>query len=292
MTDNPTITVIIPVWNGERTIGSALTALQHQIADPKAFEIIVVDNGSTDHTAEIVERYEHVKLISEPLPGSYRARNKAVDLARGSHLLFTDADCVPDPDWIAAALSRITRHPSDCLIGGRVTLFRKDGAASAASLYDEMTGFNQDWNINQGKMCITANWLCSKAGLAKVGGFDGDVLSGGDVKCARLMNAKGFPLIYAEEMTVRHPTRATLRELIRKRRRVVGGRWQELGADPSLIDFSRNLISENLDHLRWAKGGSLSLREKISVMGVIAMMYATAQMETFRLQLGFSPYRS
>ncbi len=159
-------------------------------------------------------------------------------------------------------------------------------------MYDEMTGFNQDWNINHGRMCITANWLCPKSTLVKVGGFNDALLSGGDVNCARRIDAAGFPLIYADEMAVRHPTRASIRELIRKRRRVVGGRWQEMGANPRFTSFSRKLLLENLDHLRWAKGSDYSLVEKAGVMGVVGAVYAAAQFEAVRLKIGFAPFRS
>lgn len=173
-----------------------------------------------------------------------------------------------------------------------MTLFREAGAGTIASLYEEMTGFNQDWNINHGGYCVTANWLCSRSTLSRVGGFDNGLLSGGDVKCSRAIAKAGMPLIYADEMVVRHPTRASIRELARKRRRVVGGRWQEMAPAQRLRKMSGTLAAENIDHLRWAKGGQHSAVHKAGIMGVVGAMYAASQYEALRLKLGFAPYRS
>ena len=289
----PVISVIIPIWNGARDIEGALKALSEQSADRASFEVIVVDNGSTDDTVQVIARYPWVTLLSEPEPGSYRARNRGVAAAKGDFLLFTDADCTPARTWIEAALDRASRHPEQALIGGKVILYREAGAGELACKYDEMTGFNQDWNLNVGNWCVTANWLCSKAALAAVGGFDGEVLSGGDVKCSREMHAAGFALIYADEMVVRHPTRASLGAIIRKRRRVVGGRWQANAADTGRRGaLAKMLLKENVEHLRWVKGGSYTGAQKVGLAAMVTAVSVANQLELLRLGLGFRPYRS
>ena len=95
----PLISVIIPVYNGERTLGECLAALGRQTVDRGRYEVIVVDDGSTDRTAQIARRYG-VLLVRQEHAGPAAARNRGAQAARGDLLLFTDADCAPAPDWI------------------------------------------------------------------------------------------------------------------------------------------------------------------------------------------------
>ncbi len=95
------ITVIVPARDAEKTIGECLLAITHQegLQLGQDYEVIVVDDGSTDRTAEIAQGYE-VKVIRQANSGPAAARNAAARLASGSLLVFTDADCVPTPGWL------------------------------------------------------------------------------------------------------------------------------------------------------------------------------------------------
>jgi cellulose synthase/poly-beta-1,6-N-acetylglucosamine synthase-like glycosyltransferase len=95
--------IIIPTFNGASRIGHCLDALVKQLAGRK-IDILVVDDGSTDNTAEVVGRYPSVRLISQANSGPAAARNRGASEARGTILLFTDDDCVPMPDWLDAML--------------------------------------------------------------------------------------------------------------------------------------------------------------------------------------------
>ena len=98
--------VIVPVHNGAQVIGRCLDSLAHQTIAPRQYEIIVVDDGSTDDTASIVERWSHshpahaVTLLRQQQTGPAGARNLGARAARGSFLLFTDADCRVVHDWV------------------------------------------------------------------------------------------------------------------------------------------------------------------------------------------------
>ncbi len=91
--------VVVPAYNAESTIGKCLGSLVRQSISRDAYEIIVVDDGSTDATPEIVAQYG-VRLVRQPNRGPAAARNAGAQVARGELLLFTDADCEPAPDWI------------------------------------------------------------------------------------------------------------------------------------------------------------------------------------------------
>jgi cellulose synthase/poly-beta-1,6-N-acetylglucosamine synthase-like glycosyltransferase len=95
------VSIIIPTLNGAARIGNCLDALVPQTSG-RNVEILVVNDGSTDNIAEVVERYPGVRLISQANAGPAAARNRGVLEARGTLVLFTDDDCVPMPDWLDA----------------------------------------------------------------------------------------------------------------------------------------------------------------------------------------------
>lgn len=107
------LTVIVPARNEERLIGRCLDALRAQVR--KGVEVIVADDGSTDATARVVaERFPEVRVLRLPHRGSAAARAAAIAEARAPRIAFLDADCVPDPGWIDAALR------GDGIVMGRV----------------------------------------------------------------------------------------------------------------------------------------------------------------------------
>jgi glycosyltransferase involved in cell wall biosynthesis len=93
--------VIIPAYNSESTIQACLQALKNQTTQP--LEIIVVDDGSRDATIRKAEALG-ARVISQAHSGPASARNRGAREARGDILLFTDADCVPDRDWVREML--------------------------------------------------------------------------------------------------------------------------------------------------------------------------------------------
>jgi GT2 family glycosyltransferase len=96
--------IVIPTFNGAARIGNCLTGLLGQTAG-RNVEILVVDDGSKDNTAEVVGRYPGVRLISQANTGPAAARNHGAREAQGGIVLFTDDDCVPMPDWLDAMLA-------------------------------------------------------------------------------------------------------------------------------------------------------------------------------------------
>jgi cellulose synthase/poly-beta-1,6-N-acetylglucosamine synthase-like glycosyltransferase len=96
--------IIIPAFNAHRTLARCLTALDVQTLAPNDYEVIVVDDGSTDATASLVAFFHRARYIFIPHAGAAAARNRGASVARGDILLFTDADCEPQPDWIEKML--------------------------------------------------------------------------------------------------------------------------------------------------------------------------------------------
>jgi glycosyltransferase involved in cell wall biosynthesis len=114
----PEVSIIVPARNEEASLGNCLPSLTAQSG--VAFEIIVVDDGSTDRTREIAQSFAEVRVISpEPLPDGWTGKNNAVIAgareARAKWLLFTDADTVHMPGSLARALAEAKREGADLL---------------------------------------------------------------------------------------------------------------------------------------------------------------------------------
>ena len=94
------VSVIVPAYNASATIGQTLEALSRQNCF-QPFEVIVVDDGSSDNTADIVCSFASVRYVRQENAGPASARNHGAKLAQGEYLAFTDSDCIPHEDWIS-----------------------------------------------------------------------------------------------------------------------------------------------------------------------------------------------
>lgn len=229
--------VIIPVYNDLERLEVCLDALSAQTFDD--FEVIVVDNGSDVDIKGIVERHGFTYL-KESKTSSYCARNRGVKHAKGEILAFTDSDCIPDKDWIKNGVRQITKHEKIGLVGGRVELFFKGEKPNAAELFDRYNSFDQEKVIKKSNFGMTANIFSTKKVFSKTGSFNPKLKSGGDLEWGQRVFSDGFKLFYANDVLVRHPARSSIKELIDKRRRLVGG-WYDLHYHKDLKKFLRGL---------------------------------------------------
>ncbi len=98
--DKPCISVVVPLYNSAKHLESCISALLSQTYPSSRYEIIMVDNNSTDNSIKVIMRYPRIKLLSEKKQGSYAARNRGVAESKGSIIAFTDSDCIPVPEWL------------------------------------------------------------------------------------------------------------------------------------------------------------------------------------------------
>lgn len=156
------VSVIIPARDAAATIGRALAAIAKQDLD-QPFEVIVVDDGSSDRTSEIAKRVSlDVALIKQPGAGPGPARNRGVAAASAELLAFTDADCFPAPGWLREGLTsledadlvqgRVVPDPTARLgpfdrtvsVDGEHGLYETANLFVRRSLFDDLGGF-EDW---------------------------------------------------------------------------------------------------------------------------------------------------
>ncbi len=121
MSLTPVATVIVPVYNGEKVMANCLEGLLRQIGPP--LEIMVVDDGSTDSTSALAQRFEAhgIKYLRTSHRGAAAARNSGIQAANPACpvILFTDADCVPTPDWAQNLLETLEKAPPNVAgVGG------------------------------------------------------------------------------------------------------------------------------------------------------------------------------
>jgi glycosyltransferase involved in cell wall biosynthesis len=203
------ISIILPVYNGEKTIQACLESLLTQSYQRDSFEIIVVDNNSNDQTCEIVQQYP-VKLLHErDIQTSYAARNRGIKNSKGEILAFTDADCIADTDW----LYHVTYPFIDdtvVAVGGRV-LDREpenDVERFIASL-DLFSHYQEDDSFL--RIIMTNNAAFRRESLLSVGCFNSRLFTAADIDLAwRLQLRSNSKVVYAPKAVIYHHHRSSL----------------------------------------------------------------------------------
>ena len=280
------IAVVIPVWNGESVIGRCLDALERQSLPRDAFQLIVVDNGSSDSTPQIVQSRSGIEFLREDTPGSYAARNLGIAHVRAPITAFTDADCIPDSDWLEKIIAACNAHPGFGVLAGKIDLFDEgEQGALVFRDYERLFSFPQS-HAARGN-CATANWASETELLKTLGGFDSKLQSGGDRQMALRIRDSGRPLIYVPDMVVRHPVRASRSELVRKRQRLSGGRWDRTRHDKRLARVLAVTAFDTARRLRRAAmSPELSVRRRLAVMRLTLELAGVAITEFVSLSGG------
>lgn len=219
------VSVIIPTYRSWDLLEKCLEALSVQtFSEP--FEILVVNNDSDNNIPSHLHKFKNVTFLQELKPGSYAARNKAIQYSKGEILAFTDADCIPAKQWLENGVSELQKNVDLGIVAGNVKLFYKnENKLTPAEVFDKYTAFRIKEYVYFGN-CVTANWFSYKKTILKFGGFDSNLKSGGDTKLSQQIS-KEKKLVYAENVIVYHPARSTNQEIVTKYRRIIGGRYVE-----------------------------------------------------------------
>ncbi len=119
----PEISVVVSTFNRKESLAETIESILDQKNAP-AYELVVVDNRSTDGTATVIhhyaERAEHVRYVFEPQQGMSYGRNAGIAAARAPVIAFTDDDVVVSPHWLAAVQNAFNQHPEFGCVGGKV----------------------------------------------------------------------------------------------------------------------------------------------------------------------------
>jgi glycosyltransferase involved in cell wall biosynthesis len=203
----PAVSVIVPVYNGASTIAACITSLLAQAFPSEQYELLVVDNASTDATPSIVRSFgERVHLLSETTRGASAARNRGILAARGTNIAFTDADCVVEPQWLGAIVKPLG-DPTIGIVGGRI-LSLVD--ANRIERFGERIHDHQMAIESEQPYVISMNWASPATVLRETGLFDVALLRAQDVDFSWRIHRAGFRLVYSPDAVVRHHNEKTL----------------------------------------------------------------------------------
>ncbi len=199
-----TVSVIVPAFNAAGTLGECLAALLNQSVERSSYEIIVVDDGSLDATAEVAARYsgEDVRLVRQHNQGAAGARNTGVAHATGDLLLFTDSDCVPQPDWIERMLAAFADPETVGAKGAYLTSQRRLVARFVQIEYED----RYDRMRNQERIDFIDTYSAGyrREVFLQNGGFDVSVRFVEDQEFSFRLAEKGYKLVFVPEARVSH----------------------------------------------------------------------------------------
>jgi glycosyltransferase involved in cell wall biosynthesis len=275
--------VILPVHDAAPTLDAQLRALHGQRTDA-AFEVLVVNDSSSDASAEIAAGWAavdpRIRVVVAAGGGSYQARNLGVAAARGHHLLFCDADDVVGPEWVDGLLDGLRHHS---LVGGPVDLhLLNDPAVQAWRAGGEWTADLPRF-IGFLPFSPTANLGISRKVFTELGGFRPTARGGEDVGLCWRAQLAGHSLGFSSRAVVHYRARPSLRghlaQHVRYGRSLLeqGRAFAAYGTDvPSL---SRNLIAMTAGGLRLAAarlaGDRVEAGRNVGQVGLHAGMLAS-----------------
>jgi hypothetical protein len=259
---------------------------------------VVVDNGCRERVGHVTGPYPRARLIAGVQPGAYAARNRGIEAARGEILAFTDADCVPAPDWVERGVRALQGLAAPGLVGGRIDLMFHDPVRrTAAELFETLLGFRQQTYIEEWGFGATANLFTTRATLDRVGPFDERLMSGGDMEWGQRVRAQGLAQRYAADVRVSHPARRTLGALCRKALRVAGGLQQVadqrgLGTAGLLRHARRQLLQLSGVRAGLSDGRLRGVGRKLRFAAVAWLVEALQTIERYRVHFGGTPRRT
>jgi glycosyltransferase AglE len=234
ISSQPFVSVIVPVYNDPKKIEICIKKLLRQTYPKNKYEIIIVDNNSTDKTPKVVRKYPVKLFFEKNIQSSYAARNKGLKKAKGEIIAFTDSDCQPNKEWLENGVKSLLEKECD-LVAGKVSFLFKN-KNNAYEIYDSIYNVQQEEKVLKGE-AATANLFIWKYVFDKIGFFPNNVKSGGDATLTNRASSKGFNLVYEPTAELYHPTR-NKKELLKKQIRVGYGqipKWAIKKKNPLVI---------------------------------------------------------
>lgn len=199
----PFASIIVPVYNAEKTIASCLSAILTQDYSRIA-DVIVVDDGSTDKTAEITQTFSQVKIVSQKNAGPAAARNRGAKEASGEILFFTDSDCVPQQDWVSKMVPHFIRDKNG-VVAGSYGITNSDEIL-ARCIHQEILFRHQKLMPDEPRVFGSYNFAIRKILFEKVAGFDEKYRypSGEDNDLSYKVIASGYKIYFERSALVNH----------------------------------------------------------------------------------------
>ncbi|MFA5088232.1 MAG: glycosyltransferase [Candidatus Omnitrophota bacterium] len=207
------VSIIIPAYNSAKTIAQTIKAVLKQ-SYPGKKEIIVVDDGSKDNTAQIVREFDQVRYIYQDNSGPATARNHGAKESKGEFLFFTDSDCVPEETWVEKIIPHFQDKTIAVVAGSYGIANRED--LLAACIHDEIVYRHLRRMPEFPKSFGSYNFCVRKNVFMEVGGFNEGYrnASGEDNDLSYRVRQAGYRIYFAKNALVMHYHTSSLRKYL------------------------------------------------------------------------------
>lgn len=222
----PTVTVVVPAYQAAEVIGRCVEALNEQTVPRDRYEVIVVDDGSTDGTGAVAEEAGADQVLAITHQGPSGARNAGLAAAKGDIVLFTDADCEPSPGWV----EKMTAPFADPEVMGAKGVYRTRQRGLVARLVQLEFEYRYQRMAQLPRIDFIDGYSAAyrREVLVRYGGFDPayPIPSAEDVDLSFRLAQAGCRLVFVPDAWVWHRHPASLRGYLR--RKGLYGLWRAL----------------------------------------------------------------
>ena len=202
--DEPLVSVVIPAYQAENFVGDAIESVLEQTYP--AIELIVVDDGSTDRTAEVAASYPEVRLLQTPNSWQAAARNRGFEISSGEFVTFHDADDMMLPGKIELQVEHLRANPGvGGVLGGQELIIEEgaeapfwlQGTNSAAPASSDAPGRGKAGGVH------TVTLLLRREVFEQAGGYDEAMTHGEDVDLLLRLRETGIAITVLDEPLIR-----------------------------------------------------------------------------------------
>lgn len=210
-TESPFVSVVVAAYNDAAHLAECLDALERQDYARAQYEVIVIDDGSTDDTAAIVQPRSGVRYLYQDNAGPGAARNRGVAEAQGTLVAFTDSDCAPEPGWLRALVEVFAAEGDALAVAGGPHLGHPDdsGFAQDLDVFMQRIGWATGYMKRSAQARIvphaaSCNAMHRRAVFLAVGGFRSGLFPGEDVELDRRIQQQGYGIVFVPGARVFH----------------------------------------------------------------------------------------
>lgn len=244
---SPRFSIVVPVYNNPVDLRNCLTSLKSLNYADDNYEIIVVDNNSTDNTATIPSEFGISCLREVEFQSSYAARNRGIKAARGDFIAFTDSDCVAHPDWLKEIDAATEDESAGCFAGEILSV----SPTSVVERFSDRIGLLRQkgplsgWHFKP--YAQTANAVYRKAVFDRVGLFDPTMKSGGDAVIAwSMLDKTNLTIRFVPDAIVYHHHRTNVPDLYAQFKRYGGREVSWSGHWPNYMPPLLSLLEDDV----------------------------------------------
>lgn len=286
---NLLISVIVCTHNRANILKMCLSSLEKQEQVDVNYEVIVIDNNSTDHTKHVckpfLERNSNYRYVFEPETGLSNARNRGSKEARGAYVAYIDDDAIAYPDWLNKMKDFIESKPNSAAFGGPYEgfalvdipeWFPPEYGTHSLGNEDKLVDMGKEW-ISGGNIVFKKSVILEQGGFNPVLGMNGKIIAYGEETRLLLdLKESGHQIYYASKMKVKHliaEHKLSLWWLLKAQYKVYRLSYLTFSSKKSLLSILKSLVFNCFRFfIILFRPGSLPFRRRLyySLKGIFA----------------------